>query len=117
MLDREKREWKRIAVDLVARCRAVDGPARYDDMRIVDMHHQGCCLEGHVPFNKGDQVRIIVQIPFEGQISLTGEVVWSGIVDKNDGSRTGVRFLVDSVLVEEAVLKLYHYCLLCQPKD
>jgi hypothetical protein len=117
MLDPEKREWQRIVVDLPARCRVVDGPARYDDMRIVDMNQQGCCLEGYIQFQKGDVVRIIVEIPFEGQISLTGDVVWSGAVDKDEDFRTGVHFLVDSALAEEMALKLYHYCLLRQPKS
>jgi hypothetical protein len=117
MMDPDQREWKRVSVDLPAKCRVIDGPARYDVTRIVDMHHQGCCLEGHVPFRKGDMVRVIVEIPFEGQLSITGEVAWSGSINENDDFRTGMQFLIDSPLAEEMCLKLYHYCLLRQPKE
>jgi hypothetical protein len=116
MLDPDKREWQRITVNLPAKCRVVDGPARYDAMSIVDMHHQGCCFEGHMTFEKGQVVRIIVEIPFEGQVSVTAEVAWSGLVNDRDDIRTGVHFLIDSPVAEEMSLKLYHYCLLRQPK-
>ncbi len=116
MLDPEKREWQRVSVDLPAKCRIIDGPARYDATQIVDMHHQGCGLEGHVQFQKGDMLRVIVDIPFEGQVSVTGEVVWSGPVNDDGDFRTGIHFLIDSPPAEEMCLKLYHYCLLRQPK-
>ena len=117
MLDPDKREWQRVSVDLPARCRVIDGPARYDMTRIVDMHHQGCCLEGQSRLEKGQVVRVIVEIPFEGQINVTGEVVWCGPVNDNDDVRAGLRFLIDSPPAEEMCLKLYHYCLLRQPKE
>lgn len=117
MLDRDKREWKRVVVNLPAKCRVVDGPARYDDLHIVDMHHQGCCMRGHVPFQKGNMVRIVVEIPFEGPMSITGEVVWCGSVDQDGDLRSGIRFVIDSPLAEEMSMKLYHYCLLRQPKS
>jgi hypothetical protein len=116
MLDADKRAWQRVSVDLPAKCRIVDGPARYEPTCIVDMHHQGCCLQGHIQFQKGDVIRIIVDIPFEGQIHMTGEVAWSGEVHDQDDFRTGVHFLIDSPPAEEMCLKLYHYCLLRQPK-
>jgi len=118
MMDPDKREWQRISVDLPAKCRVIDGPARYDDMHIVDMNQQGCCIKGHVQFQKGQIVRVIIELPFEGQISITGEVIWSGAVDGDeDDFRTGLHFVVDSPLAEEMSLKLYHYCLLRQPKS
>ena len=119
MLEPDKREWQRISVDLPARCRVIDGPARYDDMHIVDMNHQGCCMEGHVQFQKGNVVRIITDIPFEGQIGVIGEVVWSGAVNSDDEEnfRTGIHFVIDGPAAEEMSLKLYHYCLLRQPKS
>jgi Tfp pilus assembly protein PilZ len=117
MLDPEKREWQRISVDLPAKCRLIDGPARYDDVHIVDMNHQGCCIEGHAPFIKGDMVRLIVEIPFEGQVGVTGEVIWSGPVNNDEDFRTGMHFVIDNPPAEEMSLKLYHYCLLRQPKQ
>lgn len=117
MLDPDKREWQRVAVDLPAKCRLLDGLAHYDAVRIVNMHHQGCCLEGQVRFQKGDRIRVVVEVPFEGQLSITGDVVWSGMVNDRDEFRTGVRFLIDSPPAEEMCLKLYHYCLLRQPKE
>jgi len=116
MLDPDKREWQRIVVDLPAKCRVIDGPARYDMMHIVDMNHQGCCMQGPVQFEKGQVVRVITEIPFEGQVAITGEVVWSGEINKDEDFRTGIRFLIDSPPAEEMSLKLYHYCLLRQPK-
>ncbi len=117
MLDPEKREFQRLPADLPAKCRIIDGAAHYDVVRIVDMTHQGCCLEGPVPYQKDDILRIILELPFEGQITITSQVIWSGPVNDNEDFRTGARFLIDSPLAEEMRLKLYHYCLLRQPKD
>lgn len=113
----DKREWQRVVVDLPAKCRAVDGPARYDMVRILDMHHKGCCLEGNVHFQKGEVIRVLVEIPFEGQVHMTGAVAWSGSLDDQDVFRTGMKFFIDSPPAEEMCLKLYHYCLLRQPKS
>ena len=117
MVDPEKREWQRVSVDLPAKCRLIDGPARYDDMNIVDMNHQGCCIEGHLQFQKGDMLRIIIEIPFEGQLNITAEVIWSGLINNDEDFRTGVHFVIDSPAAEEMSLKLYHYFLLRQPKS
>ena len=118
MLEPDNREWQRVPVDLPAKCRIVDGPARYDMIQVVDMNHQGCCMQGASQFQKGDVVRIIIELPFEGQISMTGEVIWSGAVENDsEDFRTGVRFVLDGAAAEETSLKLYHYCLLRQPKS
>ena len=117
MINSDKRAWQRVAVDLQAKCRQIDGPARYEAVRIVDMHHEGFCLQGHVHFMKGAMVRVVVDLPFEGQISVTGQVVWSGQVNDADDFRAGIHFILDSPPAEEMSLKLYNFCLLRQPKS
>ncbi len=116
MLNRENREWQRVNVDLMARCRALDGAPRYEPIRIIDMHHKGCCLEGTSRFQKGETVRVIVEIPFEGEVNITGLVAWSGAINDKGDYRTGLKFEIDSPPAEETCLKLYHYCTMKHPK-
>ena len=116
MFERDKREWQRVAVDLPAQCCLVDGAVKDEIIRIVDVHQQGCCIQGRVYFEKGKRVRVMVEIPFEGPVSITGEVAWSGPVNGQDDLRTGMRFLIDTPLAQETCLKLYHHCLLRRPK-
>ncbi len=113
---REQREWIRIAVDLPAKYRIIDGPARYDIMRIVDIHHRGGCFQAAQHLSKGEKVRIILEIPFEGQVNFTAEVAWCFPMNDEDDYRTGVKFIVDGPQAEENCHKLYHFCLLQQPK-
>lgn len=116
MKEPEQREWQRIVVNMQARCRVIDGAPRYESTLIVDMHHRGCCLFGPTAFAEGQAVRIILEIPFEGQISMTGKVAWAGPSNADGDFRTGVHFLIDDRVSEEACHKLYSYCLLRQPK-
>ena len=112
----EQRQWQRIVVNMRARCRAIDGPPRYESILIIDMHHHGCCISGPTSFLKGQSVRIVFELPFEGQISLTGQAVWGGPANEDGDYRTGVSFLVDGPAAEDNSNKLYNYCLLRQPK-
>ncbi len=116
MYDREQREWQRIPVNMAAKCRAVDGPARYETTRIVDMHQHGCSLLGPVAFQQGQMVRLVLEIPFEGSISLTGEVKWAEPANDEGEYSAGLGFVIDSPAAEDTCLKLYHFCLLRQPK-
>ena len=112
----EKREWLRVDVNMPARCRAVDGPAKYAPVFIVDMHHHGCCFQGYELFQKGQAVRLVLEIPFEGEISMTGDVAWSGPLNEAGEFRTGLRFRIDDPVAENTCLKLYNFCLLRQPR-
>ncbi len=112
----EQRQWLRVVVNMRGRCRVIDGPPRYESTLIVDMHHHGCCIFGPTAFEEGQTVRLIVELPFEGQISMTGQVVWAGPANDDGDCRTGVSFLIDGLAAEEACNKLYNYCLLRQPK-
>jgi Tfp pilus assembly protein PilZ len=116
MLGREQREWIRVPVDLMAKCRAVNGAARYDAVRIVDMHHKGCCLQAAVFFRKGTEVRVILDLPFEGALSMTAEVAWHMPVDTNDEYRMGLKFIIDTPAAEDICMKIYNYCSLRHPK-
>ncbi len=116
MMDGDKRAWQRIAVDLPAKCRVIDGSAQYNHVRIIDMHQEGCGFEGGVQFHKDEILRMVVEIPFEGQLSMAAQAIWSGLVNDEESFRTGVKFLIDTPAAEETALKLYHYCLLRQPK-
>ncbi|MFH0754272.1 MAG: PilZ domain-containing protein [Candidatus Omnitrophota bacterium] len=117
MIDKEQREWQRIVVNMSAKCRVVDGPPRYDSVIITDMHHQGCCLQGDIEFLKGQVIRLVLEIPFEGTINLTGEVVWAGEISNDDVYSVGIRFVIDSPMAEDMCLKLYNFCLMRQPKQ
>ncbi|GEM_PF-5496080 len=113
---REQREWMRIAVNMPAKCRLIDGAARYEATRVTDIHHQGGCLEGAQYFRKGARIRIILEIPFEGQVSFTAEAAWSVPINAEGDYRTGLKFIIDGPLAEDNCNKLYHYCLLRQPR-
>ena len=117
MIGKEQREWQRVAVNMSAKCRVVDGPARYDAVEITDMHHQGCCLQGHVELITGQMVRLVLELPFEGLINLTGEVAWAGVINDEGDLRAGLKFLIDNPAAEDTCLKLYNFCLLRQPKQ
>jgi hypothetical protein len=112
----EKREWKRIDVNMPARCRAVDGPACYDNVLILDMHQNGCCLQGREFYQKGQVVRVVLEIPFEGSVNMAGEVAWSGPLDEGGVFRVGLRFLIDNPMAENMCMKLYNFCLFRQSK-
>jgi len=100
-----------------AKCRAVDGPARYDVVQITDMHHQGCCLQGQVTLMQDQVVRIVLELPFEGLINITGKVAWTGPINDDGDTRTGLKFMIDNPAAEDTCLKLYNFCLLRQPKQ
>ena len=112
----EKREWQRVSVNMMGRARVIDGPARYDAVRIVDMHHQGCCLEGVVAYEHEQAIRIILEIPFEGEVSILGNVAWVGLINDQGEYRSGIRFVVDDPRSEEVCMKLYHFCMMRKPK-
>ena len=90
MIHNDKREWQRLVVNMQARCRAVDGPACYETTRIVDIHQHGCSVLGPFQFQKGQQVRVVLDLPFEGQISMTGEVKWSEPINDEEIGRAHV---------------------------
>ncbi len=108
-MGQEKRAWTRMSVALNARCRPVD-VASYTYMKITDIHHEGCCLEGEVSFPVGQELRITTNIPIEGEVYMAGKVAWSKHVEDGGGYRTGVKFVVDSPVAEAAQFKLYNYC-------
>ena len=112
----EQREWLRVEVNMSAKVRIIDGPARYENVQIIDMHHQGCCLEGRSLFEKNQTLRIVLEIPFEGMVDITGDVMWAGAISDNGCYRTGLRFKIDRPVDEEVTLKLYHFCLVRAPK-
>ncbi|MBF0330912.1 MAG: PilZ domain-containing protein [Candidatus Omnitrophica bacterium] len=117
MMGKEQREWHRVTVNMPAKCRVVDGPARYDLVEITDMHHQGCCIHGDVVLEQGQVVRLVLELPFEGPINITGEVAWSGPISSHEDIRTGLRFKMNDLAAEDTCLKLYNFCLLRQPKQ
>jgi hypothetical protein len=117
MLGKEQREWQRIVVNMAAKCRAVDGPARYDAVEITDMHHQGCCIQGHIDLKQGQVVRIVLELPFEGPINITGTVAWTGRINDEGDTKTGLKFVINDLAAEDTCLKLYNFCLLRQPKQ
>ena len=109
---RNKREWIRLAVDMPAKYRIIDGPARYETARMVDVHHHGGCLQCPQHLRKGEKIRIVMEIPFSGQVNFTAESMWS-IPDNADGTyRVGMKFIIDNPQAEENSHKLYHFCLL-----
>ena len=116
MIDKDKREWQRIAVTISAKCRDIDGAPRYEPVEVRDVHQEGCCFQGQILYSKGQHVRLVLELPFEGLVNIDGDVAWSGPVDEKGDFRTGVRFLRDNAAAEDTSMKLYHFCLLRQPK-
>lgn len=104
----ERRSWERVKVDLQAKCRLVDAAA-YSLCQITDIHHEGCCLEGNTDFLLGQELRLVVRIPIEGEIYLIGTVCWSRRDHKGEFN-TGLKFVVSGQLAEENAAKLYSFC-------
>jgi hypothetical protein len=105
---KDRRVWKRIKVNLTAKCRLVDF-ATYNFCRITDIHQEGCCIEETVGFQPGQEIRIVVRLPIEGEIYLVGSVCWSRRGHKGEFS-TGIKFLVNGQLAEDNSVKLYSFC-------
>lgn len=104
----EKRAWKRLKVNLSAKCRVVDAAA-YSFYKITDIHHEGCCIEGESGFKEGQEIRVVVHIPTDGEIYLIGMVCWTRRDNKGVYS-TGLKFVVSGQVAEENSTKLYNFC-------
>ena len=104
----ESRARKRVSSKFIARCRVQDR-SEYHEVKITDLHCEGCCLKSIVGFKLGQQVRIMTDIPGEGPLYLMGRVVWSLLSKKEGGYRVGIKFLTDNPAAIEGCLKLYNY--------
>ena len=104
----EKREWKRVPVEVSARCRWIE-EATYYDIRLIDMHHQGCRFKSAVPFEVGQEVRIVVDESFLGSLYLVGSILWVNYVDGREPYQVGVQFLVNDPRAVENTSKLYSH--------
>ncbi len=104
----EKRSWQRVKVNLKAKCRLVD-VAAYSFYQITDIHHEGCCIVGESGFQEGQEVRIVVHIPTEGEIYLIGMIRWSRRDEKGEYN-IGIKFLINGQMAEESSGKLYSFC-------
>lgn len=107
----EKREWKRIPFTKVAKCRTAEESA-YRHVHIVDIHHQGCCIKSDIGFQNDEEIRILVDVPVEGSLYLTGVVMWSELIHKEKSYRTGVKFVSGGPQSDEAHAKLYNFCMM-----
>ncbi|MBF0123616.1 MAG: PilZ domain-containing protein [Candidatus Omnitrophica bacterium] len=104
----EKREWHRVPVDVVAKCRLTK-EGTYHHIRLTDMHHQGCRFNSPIEFGEGQEVRIVVDESVLGSLYLVGLVLWVKHIDGQEPYQTGIRFLVNDPLAVENTSKLYSY--------
>ena len=104
----EKREWKRVPVDVVARCRWVE-TATYHHIRLIDMHHQGCRFSSSVTFEVGQEVRIVVDESVLGSLYLVGSILWVNHVEGREPYQVGVQFMINDPVAIENSSKLYSY--------
>ena len=106
----EKRSWKRVAVKLIAKCRPVDLSV-YREIRITDIHQEGCCVKSEDAFEKDEELRLVIDIPKEGKIYLAGKVMWAEWAEEEAVNCAGIRFVIDSPVAEAASFKLYNFCM------
>ena len=113
----EQRQCQRIPVVFDAKCRGIEDTfTPYHRTEIVDITHEGCRLVGSGHFKRGQVVSLLVDLPYEGSLHLQAVAAWSAPLYKNAISETGLRFITEDSTAEETYMKLYHFCLLRQPK-
>lgn len=104
----DRREWRRVPLDVIAKCRSTQ-EATYYHIHLTDMHHQGCCFNSATEFEKGREVRIVVDMPVLGNLYLVGVVVWTASVPGEEPYRVGISFQVQDPIAIENSSKLYSY--------
>lgn len=105
---KERREWKRIMVDILAKCRLED-EAVYHHIRITDMHHQGCRFVSDAGFATGQNVRIVVDESVLGKLYLVGAVLWVSRIEGGGLYQVGIKFLINDPVAVENSSRLYKF--------
>jgi len=113
----EKREWRRIDINLSALARPAASLDGCFKVEIVNINPQGFCLTCDREFALKERLELTVELQGTGLARLMTEVAWSGFLQKEKAYLTGVKVIATDQEECEKFIKFYNLKILCAPSS
>lgn len=105
----DKREWRRLDVDVQAECACPSLPTEKFVIRVLNINEQGLCCAVPTTLKPGQKVSLGVDLKAHGKAFLNTKVVWSGYFEKINEYRAGFKIIDTEKEEYEAFLRFYNF--------
>jgi hypothetical protein len=107
----DKREWRRVDVDLEAECSCLNMPQEKFKVRVTNINENGLCFAAPSSVQPCHKMAMTFDLKGEGKVNLEVKTIWSGYFEKPAEYRTGVRITHATDEDHEKFLRFYYLAL------